>query len=116
MRDWSDASDANTLAPLKIPVVADLHSKIYEAASQPGALNMTNWHTCHATHCRAGWAVALAGKDGADLEDALGTVVAAMKIYDASCPDYEINPCRFFDDNQRALMDMKSLATKVEGS
>lgn len=96
--------------PPRVPVIADLHAKIYAAASRPRALDMHNWHTCDNTHCRAGWAIALAGGDGENLEYGLGPVVAAMKIYDASCPGYEINPCRFFDDNESALADMRSLA------
>jgi hypothetical protein len=35
-----------------------------------------------------------------------------MKIYDASDPNFRINPCRFFDSNEDALADMKRLAEK----
>ena len=77
---------------------------------------MGAWHSCETTHCRAGWVVHLAGEAGAALEKRFGTLLAAMKIYDASDPDYRINPCRFFDDNISALADMKALAegTNVE--
>ena len=94
----------------KIPIVADLHKVIYAAASQPKALKMSNWHTCENTHCRAGWAVTLAGEAGKKLEDRFGTLLAAMMIYDASCPGYKISPGRFFDSNDDALADMKRLA------
>jgi hypothetical protein len=97
-------------APLTIPVVSDLHQKIYEASSQPGALAMDSWHTCEKTHCRAGWAVTLAGKAGKDLENNFNTELAAMMIYDASCPGYKINPARFHDSNDVALEDMRKLA------
>ena len=33
-----------------------------------------------------------------------------MKIYDASCPGFKINPARFFDSNENALADMKRMA------
>jgi hypothetical protein len=38
-----------------VPVVDDLHRRIYAAASHPEALAMGAWHTCEKTHCRAGW-------------------------------------------------------------
>ncbi len=71
---------------------------------------METWHTCKNTHCRAGWAVALAGGAGRKLEARFDTLSAAMKIYDASAPGYKINPSRFFDTNEDALADMKRLA------
>jgi hypothetical protein len=33
-----------------------------------------------------------------------------MMIYDASDPNYKINPARFYDSNEDALADMKKLA------
>jgi hypothetical protein len=95
-----------------IPVVTDLHQKMYAAASNPEALNMETWHTCDNTHCRAGWAVTLAGPEGKELEKFFNTELAAMMIYDASCPGYKINPARFYDANEDALADMKKLAGK----
>jgi len=71
---------------------------------------MGDWHTCEKTHCRAGWAVALAGHGGKALEEFYNTELAAMLIYDASDPHYRINPSRFYDDNDTALADMKALA------
>ena len=76
---------------------------------------MGRWHTCEKTHCRGGWTVALAGEEGFALEafyggEGSGTVLAAMLIYDASDPAFKINPCRFFDENDDALADMKRLA------
>jgi hypothetical protein len=82
-------------------------------ASQPESLDMSNWHTCDKTHCRAGWVVTLAGAEGKDLEEFFNTELAAMMIYDASCPGYKINPARFFDSNEAALADMKKLAEGV---
>jgi hypothetical protein len=97
-------------------VIDGIHSRIYEAASAPGALKMDTWHTCENTHCRAGWTVALAGKEGKELESRLDTLLAAMMIYDASDPKFKINPCRFFDSNEDALADMKKCAlSSIEG-
>jgi hypothetical protein len=98
--------------PIIVPKISDIHRVIYEAASQPKALEMGSWHTCEKTHCRAGWTVTLAGPEGKELEQRFGTCLAAMKIYDASDPGFKINPCRFFDDNEAALADMKKLAER----
>ena len=68
------------------------------------------WHTCETTHCRAGLVVWLAGVAGKDLQDRFNTELAAMMIYDASCPGYKINPARFYDSNEEALHDMRKLA------
>jgi hypothetical protein len=73
---------------------------------------MDTWHTCENTHCRAGWTVVLAGEEGRRLEARHGTCLAAMMIYDASDPEYKINPCRFFDTNDAALADMRKMAEK----
>jgi len=54
--------------------------------------------------------IALAGDAGRKLEKFFDTPLAAMKIYSASDPGFQINPCRFFDDNEDALADMKKLA------
>jgi hypothetical protein len=95
-----------------VPVIPDIHKVVYAAASQPDALRMGTWHTCQQKHCRAGWVVALAGEAGHKLEARFDTLLAAMKIYDASDPNFRINPCRFFDSNKDALADMKRLAEK----
>jgi hypothetical protein len=75
---------------------------------------MDSWHKCEQKHCRAGWAVALAGEAGKALEAFFDTPLAAMKIYDASDPNYRISPCRFFDNNEAALEDMKRLAEREQ--
>jgi hypothetical protein len=74
---------------------------------------MNDWHTCEKTHCRGGWVVTLAGPTGKELEKFHGTLLAAMLIYDASDPSYRINPSRFFDSNEEALLDMKKLAERT---
>jgi hypothetical protein len=98
------------LGKIEVPVIENIHQRIYAAASSPGALEMSNWHSCEKRHCRAGWAVTLAGPEGKALESRFDTALAAMMIYDASDPNYKINPSRFHDDNEVALADMKKLA------
>lgn len=71
---------------------------------------MDDWHTCRTTHCRAGWVVHLAGEAGYELERFYTTALAAQLIYKAS--GYEINPAKFYDDNESALADMRALAEK----
>ena len=51
-----------------VPKIENIDKAIYEACSQPNALNMNDWHTCETTHCRAGWVVTLAGQAGKELE------------------------------------------------
>ena len=101
-------------------MIDNIHQKVFESASQPEALNMSDWHTCETTHCRAGWVVTLAGKEGKNLEMKTSTLFAAMQIYKASSP-IKVTPPRFFDKNELALSDMKRCAkeekiTKVKGS
>ncbi len=79
--------------------------------SAPNALNMSSWHTCETTHCRAGWVVTLAGEAGKELERKTSPVFAAMQIYKAS--GYEISPVRFYETNEVAMADMKRLAELV---
>ena len=71
---------------------------------------MSDVHTCEKTHCRGGWAIALAGEAGHRLESFYNWELAAMLIYDASDPNFKINPARFYDENEVALADMKRLA------
>lgn len=99
--------------PVSIPVIADIHAAIYAAASQPGALEMGAWHMCGNTHCRAGWAVALAGEEGRELEKRFNTELAAILIYRES--GHRISPARFYDTNDEALKDMKRLAEASGG-
>jgi len=91
------------------PKIENIHQKVYDAASQDGALDMADWHTCDTTHCRAGWAVALAGEDGAKLESKTSTLFAAMMIYKASS-DIAVPPSMFYVSNEEALEDMKRCA------
>jgi hypothetical protein len=68
---------------------------------------MSNWH-CGTTHCRAGWAIHLAGPAGYALQEYHSEALAAQLIYRES--GEPISPCRFYDSNEDALADMKRLA------
>lgn len=93
------------------PKIENIHRAVYEAASKEGALNMSDWHTCETTHCRAGWVVHLAGAEGRALEKKMGTPAAATLIYLASDPTLERVP-DFYCGNAAALDDMRRLAEK----
>ena len=102
-------------API-VPVIENIHSKVYAAASQPHALDMDAWHTCETTHCRAGWVVALAGEAGKALEKFHDTPLAALLIYHASSPELRVSPPRFYENSVMALADMKRLADLEQAS
>lgn len=71
-----------------IPRIENLDAKILAALNHGGTLDMEQWHRgfsldepCQTTHCLAGWAVHLAGKEGRALERRFYTEVAAALIY-----------------------------------
>jgi uncharacterized protein YjbI with pentapeptide repeats len=87
------------------PTVPDLDRKILEASEDGARLEMGSWH-CGTTHCRAGWAIALAGAEGAELEKTLGPSAAGALIYFRSTgrvPD-------FFVSTADALNDIRKCA------
>jgi len=83
---------------------------VLEASSTANALDMSSWHTCETTHCRAGWVVTLAGEEGKLLESKTSTLFAALQIYKKSSPNIKVSPTRFFESNEVALSDMKRCA------
>ena len=86
-----------------------------EAIKKEGAgLEMNSWHTCDTTHCRAGWVVHLAGKEGYELEKETTTCFAAMQIYKKSS-EIKVSPVRFFETNKVAMSDIERCA-KEESS
>jgi hypothetical protein len=96
--------------PPAIPKIENIHTVILEAASQPNALDMSSWHTCGTTHCRAGWVVHKAGEAGYALERFHGTALAAQLIYRESDPKNPVSPVRFYETNEQAMADMRRLA------
>jgi hypothetical protein len=95
-----------------VPRVAGIHAAVLEAVSKPDALDMSDWHTCETTHCRAGWVVTLAGEAGRALEKQTSTLFAAMQIYKASSPAIRVAPGRYFEGNEEALADIRRCATE----
>ena len=69
---------------------------------------MAQWHStvCNTTHCRAGWAIHLAGQAGYALEAKLGSSVAGALIYARSCQEFAVPD--FLDSNEAAIADMRA--------
>jgi len=64
---------------MKIPVIENIHQRVLEAVTaEESSLDMSQWHTCDTTHCRAGWVVTLAGEEGRELERQTDTGFAAV--------------------------------------
>jgi hypothetical protein len=102
------AADYRTRHP-EVPVVESLDAKILEAVTSGGGrLEMGSWHTCETTHCRAGWAVHLAGAAGYALERLHNTGVAGRMIYRASTGRVPY----FFASNDLALADIRRYAAE----
>ena len=97
--------------PRGAPAVPQLHTQILAALGSGGELNMREWHTCDTTHCRAGWAIHLAGDEGKALEDRIGSAAAGALIHVASCPWLERVP-DFYASNANALADIQACAAK----
>ena len=91
--------------------VPQLHQKILAAIDAGGSLEMGDWHTCETTHCRAGWAIHLAGNIGRYLESLHGPAMAGALITQASCPWMEKVP-DFYASNEDALADIRACAER----
>ena len=103
----SDLSDSDLRG---VPFIENIHQAVYAAATScDTALDMSSWHKCETTHCRAGWVIHLAGAAGAAMEFCLGTPAAAALIYLKSDPNLEKIP-HFYASHEDALADMKRLA------
>ena len=102
------------LAGGDVPVIPDIHKAVAAAATAEGAaLDMSHWHGeaghCGTTHCRAGWAIHLAGDAGRALEEEVGPSAAAALIYQASDPTLEKVP-DFYASNEDAMADIMQMA------
>jgi len=96
-----------------IPIVENLHQRILADVEQrPESFNMRTWHNeCGTSHCRAGWAIHLAGAAGYALEERLGAPAAGALITLASCPFLERVP-NFYATNEEALADIRACAER----
>lgn len=93
-----------------VPIIPHIHQAVRDAIFAPGcSLDMTHWHTCDTTHCRAGWVVHLADAAGADLESRIGTGAAAAAIYFASDSHMEEVP-DFYAGDEDAVADIIACA------
>ena len=94
--------------PDGVPLVTNIDAAILSAISEDASgLKMDRWH-CGTTHCRAGWAVILAGDAGVALERQIGTAAAGALIYAASRPDKPVP--NFYASNADALADLRESA------
>lgn len=98
----------------EVPMVTDLHIKILAAIEAGGGLEMMEWHTCETTHCRAGWAIHLAGEEGYKLEGKVGGTTAGALIHLKSCPWLDGVP-DFYATNEAALFDIRRCAEIEKG-
>ena len=105
---WADLSEA-------VPVIPDIDAAILAAIEAPGCrLDMSDWHGCGTTHCRAGWAIHLAGKSGKELQDKYGPFLAGSLIYRASRPN---KPAPWFHaPTDKALADIRKCAAAERAS
>jgi hypothetical protein len=94
-----------------IPIIENIDKRILSACTSEGCkLDMSAWHTCKTTHCRAGWAIALAGNAGMALEAKLGSACAGSLIYAKSRPDKRIP--NFYASDEDAMADLIACAAE----
>jgi hypothetical protein len=92
-----------------VPIVENLDKRILGVIeSGVGKLDMSQWHSCETTHCRAGWAIHLAGERGYALEREYSSQTAGRMIYLASTG----RSAHFFASNERALEDLRRRAAE----
>jgi hypothetical protein len=94
----------------EVPVVEQLDAKILAVIeAKPESFEMGQWHSaCGTSHCRAGWAITLAGEQGKKLEEEHGPHLAGRMIYLASTG----RSPHFFATNERALEDIRACAAE----
>lgn len=101
------------LSGVDIPIVSNIDSKISAIVARgPEALKMDTWHTCSTTHCRAGWAIHLAGEAGYTLEKQIGGCAAGALIYAVSRPAKPVPD--FYASNPDALASISNDALEEE--
>lgn len=91
--------------------------RLLAAIENGGTLEMGEWHTCETTHCRAGWAIHLAGDAGRALETRIGPSAAGALIYAASGS----HPVPYWHAaNAEAMADLRERAARsnaaIEGA
>lgn len=114
-REWAEYYGIKPDAPFKVD---GIDAKILAAIEAGlGRLDMGSWHGgddcdetnwCGTSHCRAGYAICLAGEAGFALERKYGPEVAGRMIYAVSRPDAPVPD--FFADTETALADIRASA------
>ncbi len=90
-----------------VPVLSRLDKQIMDVVDNgTGVLKMNQWHACSTTHCRAGWAITLAGDQGKKLEEKYGSARAGAILYAVSTGRIP----SFFTSDARALADIRRCA------
>ena len=105
------------LGGFNAPSIPDIDAAILAAIENGGTLEMGEWHTCETTHCRAGWAIHLAGDAGRALETRIGPSAAGALIYAASGS----HPVPYWHAaNAEAMADLRERAARsnaaIEGA
>ena len=108
-----------------VPLIPNIDAAILAAIEENKAkgtndLDMKSWHGdedkaneaewCQTTHCRAGYAICLAGKEGFELEKKYGPANAGMFLYLKSTPDAPIP--NWTASNEAAMADIRARAEK----
>ena len=112
-KDYAARAIKYRLRHPEVPVVTDLDRKLLTVIeSGAGQLEMGSWHSssCSTTHCRAGWAITLAGDAGKALESEHGPHKAGRLIYQVSTG----RAPHFFASNELALEDIRECADARE--
>ncbi len=105
--NFRDANLRDADLGLRVPTIKNIHQAVSGAVNEEN-LDMRTWH-CRTSHCRAGWVVTLAGKQGSDLETRTSTEIAATLIYWKSDPDLKRIP-NFYSSDEDALRDIRDMA------
>jgi uncharacterized protein YjbI with pentapeptide repeats len=93
-----------------VPVVPDLDRRMLDVIeSGASTLDMSQWHVCETTHCRAGWAITFAGEAGKRLEEERGPAMAGHMIYLASTG----RSAHFYATTERAMEDIRARAAEA---
>jgi len=107
-----DPATADYVVPnIDAAILAALESKKAQGLDMSGwhggQCDETNW--CNTTHCRAGFAICLAGKAGFVLEKKYGSETAGRMIYAVSRLNLPLPD--FFADDEAALEDIRMCAS-----
>ena len=96
-----------------VPVIDNLDAKIAQIVDGgSGTLEMNQWHACATTHCRAGWAITLAGESGKALEQTYGPHRAGVILYAVSTGRIP----SFYTSNDNAIADIRRCAANFSST